>query len=747
MDYKSIQADEIEALSAIYDDMTIEYDDPVLRIIFPSMVTFVFIRSASYPVDKKCPEVEIPLLHDKYLMCNKFDIVNCMKVKGQEAAVHGQVCLFEMIDTGINFIRSTHASATNAKKAPPPVQRTKVDKTPAKAQKNKSKKSAEEEVVVIEKKSMRTATDVIHRIMWDDQIDQTEVIVGYLDRFVGIMERNFASFNWGDIATLSHAETAIPQHRIQYFSWRGEVIWDKRCRMDRVFGSSGHEVITFTPKAHTEDAKEVVQIKPAQASFVPTFHSNTDRPNAFLCFRIQDTAIVELLKQVQSAIISRDPRLASAAIPLQRLHCTLVLMRLKSIEDLWTARRVLSECQGLLHFTFPNNSGVQIKGVGHFGNRVIYAHVEPHAGLTAFVTIVKTRLAAAGIQLVGNHDPYVPHITLCKLSRELNRSIASIDHNSYAAYANVNFGTQPVSDAHLCSMAAKVQTIDGFYQRFGCMKNTSPELTRIWDFTVSKGQVVVLRGVPGSGKSTLSQCIQEYCSSHSLTCQVCSADDFFNGTYDRSLLADAHASCKQSFTNALDAKIDVIVIDNTNLQVRHVKEYLDAATTHDYQASIFELGAPNVQACIRRSCHAVPLEKYSDGPEPFIDGHIHTKIFPAYFPAPVDATSSIQSQNIGYGAIFLDKPSRQRLLQQCRPAHEKVLADHVTVAYAPSATTLSNLHLGTTIKLLVIGEASNNENQAVVVRCPEVGAWENEGTPHITISISSQGSAKNSSEL
>ena len=32
---------------------------------------------------------------------------------------------------------------------------------------------------------------------------------------------------------------AIPQHRIEYFKYKGTKVWDKKARLDLVFGSSG----------------------------------------------------------------------------------------------------------------------------------------------------------------------------------------------------------------------------------------------------------------------------------------------------------------------------------------------------------------------------------------------------------------------------------------------------------------------------------------------------------------------------
>ncbi|KDO21191.1 hypothetical protein SPRG_20963 [Saprolegnia parasitica CBS 223.65] len=327
-----------------------------------------------------------------------------------------------------------------------------------------------------EKKSMRTATDVIHRILWDDSITQTEVIVGYLDRFVGTVERNFAAFNWADIATLSQTETAIPQHRIQYFKWRDEIIWDKRVRLDRVFGSSGHDVIAFSPStAAPAPLSAVAAERPANV----TFHANTDRPNTFLCFRITDTAVVDTCKHAQAAIVRGDPRLApsaAAALAPARFHCTLVRLRLHSLNVVqrrksWfgerrlpIAKRVLAECQGLLHSLCA--SSIRIHGVSAFGNRVVYAKMAPHDGLMTLVATLKARFAAAGLSVVGSYDVYQPHLQLFKLAKDHCRLGTKINARSYAAYASHDFGSHSITSMHLCGLDdSRHIAPDGFYPR------------------------------------------------------------------------------------------------------------------------------------------------------------------------------------------------------------------------------------------------------------------------------------------
>jgi uncharacterized protein (UPF0248 family)/2'-5' RNA ligase len=90
------------------------------------------------------------------------------------------------------------------------------------------------------KPPMKTAEDVIKRILWDRQLKPDDFVVGYMDRFQGVLEEDFTTFSWEDIASVDdHIALAIPKHRIQYFKYRGTVVWDKLSRLDKVFGSTG----------------------------------------------------------------------------------------------------------------------------------------------------------------------------------------------------------------------------------------------------------------------------------------------------------------------------------------------------------------------------------------------------------------------------------------------------------------------------------------------------------------------------
>ncbi|XP_026172912.1 leukocyte receptor cluster member 9 isoform X2 [Mastacembelus armatus] len=106
-----------------------------------------------------------------------------------------------------------------------------------KMEKHKKKK-------VNKKPRMRTADDVISRILWDSTVDAKEFVVGYVDRFLGVLERPFCEFNWdtNPCDCDYSAELALPRHRIQYFTYRGHRVWDRHSRTDRVFGSTGQSL-------------------------------------------------------------------------------------------------------------------------------------------------------------------------------------------------------------------------------------------------------------------------------------------------------------------------------------------------------------------------------------------------------------------------------------------------------------------------------------------------------------------------
>lgn len=101
-----------------------------------------------------------------------------------------------------------------------------------------------------------------------------------------------------------------------------------------------------------------------------------------------------------------------------------------------------------------------------------------------------------------------------------------------------------------------------------------------------KGDLILLRGLPGSGKSTLGQIIL-----HNLAIDdshVLSADDFFideNGNYnfDASKIKLAHNSCQEKCAERMRYEISKIVVANTFTQEWEMEKYYEMAERYNYR--------------------------------------------------------------------------------------------------------------------------------------------------------------------
>uniref|UniRef100_A0A7N5PAL2 NEDD4 binding protein 2 n=1 Tax=Ailuropoda melanoleuca TaxID=9646 RepID=A0A7N5PAL2_AILME len=124
--------------------------------------------------------------------------------------------------------------------------------------------------------------------------------------------------------------------------------------------------------------------------------------------------------------------------------------------------------------------------------------------------------------------------------------------------------------------------------------------------------LVLLRGLPGSGKSFLARTLQEDNPSG----VILSTDDYFyiNGQYqfDVKYLGEAHEWNQNRAKEAFEKKVSPIIIDNTNLQAWEMKPYVSLSQKHKYKVLFRE---PDTwwkfkpKELARRNIHGVSKEK------------------------------------------------------------------------------------------------------------------------------------------
>lgn len=117
-------------------------------------------------------------------------------------------------------------------------------------------------------------------------------------------------------------------------------------------------------------------------------------------------------------------------------------------------------------------------------------------------------------------------------------------------------------------------------------------------------KVVIMRGVPGSGKST-------YIKNNCEGAVIASADNFFmkDGRYNFNIkqIGLAHDYCFRTFTKAMKDKAPLVVVDNTNVKARDMKRYVDGALAEGYTVEIVKVVCDPAKAA-SRNVHAVPKD-------------------------------------------------------------------------------------------------------------------------------------------
>jgi tRNA uridine 5-carbamoylmethylation protein Kti12 len=160
---------------------------------------------------------------------------------------------------------------------------------------------------------------------------------------------------------------------------------------------------------------------------------------------------------------------------------------------------------------------------------------------------------------------------------------------------------------------------------------------------MSYQKVFILRGVPGSGKSTyIKNKVKEIDErfGYAVDVQIVSADFFFNVCncdfkyqyvseamrsielashlthcpklgykFDATKLGLAHSKCQDDFTRLIDSKEPMIVfVDNTNTTIREMEFYTKMCVGNDVEFVVVNINCdPEVAAA--RNVHGVPLDK------------------------------------------------------------------------------------------------------------------------------------------
>lgn len=132
-------------------------------------------------------------------------------------------------------------------------------------------------------------------------------------------------------------------------------------------------------------------------------------------------------------------------------------------------------------------------------------------------------------------------------------------------------------------------------------------------------QVLVMSGLPGSGKSRLAhELVEKFGRAKDLAeayyrgdpSIIVSADDYYIGKdgvyrYIADEIGLAHKQCKDKFEYALDSGVPLVIVDNTNLRASDADFYFEMARKKGYSARMIRVNCDPADAFMRQR-HNVP---------------------------------------------------------------------------------------------------------------------------------------------
>ncbi|EEY59106.1 uncharacterized protein PITG_11565 [Phytophthora infestans T30-4] len=267
--------------------------------------------------------------------------------------------------------------------------------------------------------------------------------------------------------------------------------------------------------------------------------------------------------------------------------------------------------------------------------------------------------------------------------------------------------------------------------------------------------VVILRGIPGSGKSTLGREMEAICRHRGAAFTACSADIFFETprgyVFDVRKLGAAHSKCKGEFTRAVQGGIPrdhdgyryrqhVVLVDNTSTQRWEYEPYEDIARSYGSRVHIVEMKCVDALMAFRmgqRNSHGVPPDKVVSMFMRWEEDRRAHCFTPQFEHARVTGNplSDAQVGGLTYLGLFLDDDAQQKMLSQAPLAHSTKLADHVTLFYRPNTQYARLAELGAPFVVRAVEVVQDDQAQTLRVEIDErLPLQARNKIPHITLS-------------
>ncbi|XP_067832253.1 A-kinase anchor protein 7-like isoform X2 [Heptranchias perlo] len=194
-------------------------------------------------------------------------------------------------------------------------------------------------------------------------------------------------------------------------------------------------------------------------------------PNYFVSIPVTNQQILDKIEDVQELVVTKEPKLLPAVIPVGRMHLTIVVAHLNTPAEVEKAVSALQQCKSKVDAILEGQPlNLLFQGIGQFKGQVLFAKLSEDTSekvtstLRAVAESVETSFRELGVNIEDSNE-FKPHATFLKLSKApmlRRKGFRKICPDLYKEYENAIFGTEIFTRIDLCSMHKKKQP-SGYY--------------------------------------------------------------------------------------------------------------------------------------------------------------------------------------------------------------------------------------------------------------------------------------------